>query len=94
MSGTSISPTWEDSTDSSFIADYKDDVLPIYARVKGVSKAQAEKIFGGAEFLSRKDQPADEIAFVAPEMKERDLDKKLEELGGEILGKIRVLVLD
>lgn len=94
MSGTSISQTWEDSADSSFIADYKDDVLPIYVRIKGVSKAQAEKIFGGAEFLSRKDQPADEIAFIAPAMKERDFDKKLAELGGEVLGTIRVLELD
>ncbi len=94
MSGTSISQTWEDSSDSSFIADHKDDVVPMYVRVRGVPAAQAEKVFAGAEFLSRKDQPSDEIAFIAPAMKERDIDAKLELLGGEILGLIRVLEMD
>lgn len=94
MSGTSISQTWEDSSDNGFIADYKDDIVPIYVRVNGISEAQAEKVFPGAEFLSRKDQPSDETAFVAPAMKERDFDKKLAELGGNVLGTIRVLELD
>ena len=94
MSGTSVSQTWEDSSDSGFIADCKDDIVPVYVRAKGVSKEKASAVFAGAEFLSRKNQPQDEIAFISPAMKEREFDTKLSELGGEILGKIRVLELD
>lgn len=92
--GTSVSQTWEDSADGSFIADYKDDIVSVYVRAKGISEAQASAVFAGAEFLSRENQPQDEIAFVSPAMPEKEFDKKLAELGGEILGKIRVLELD
>lgn len=91
MNGTSISQVWEDSDNNSFIADYKDDVLPFYVRAKGVSADKAREIFGDVEMLSRKDQPADENAFITLPIKERDFDKKLADLGGEILGAIRVL---
>ena len=93
-SGTSVSQTWEDSTDNSFIADYKDDIVSVYVRVGGISPEQVSNVFAGAEFLERRKQPQGEIAFISPAMKEREFDKKLEELGGEILGKIRVLELD
>lgn len=91
MNGTSISQVWEDSDNNSFIADYKDDVLPFYVRAKGVSADKAREIFGDVEMLSRKDQPADENAFITLPIKERDFDKKLADIGGEILGAIRVL---
>ena len=97
MNSTSVSQTWEDSGDNSFVADYKDDIVPVYVRVRGISGEQASAVFAGAEFLSRKNQPKDEIAFVSPAIKEREFDEKLAELGkmgGEILGKIRVLELD
>ena len=93
-SGTSVSQTWEDSSDNSFVADYKDDVVSVYVRVSGISAEQASAVFAGAEFLSRKDQPGDEIAFISPAMQEREFDRKLAELGGNILGTIRVLELD
>lgn len=91
MNGTSISQVWEDSADNGFIADYKDDILPFYVRAKGVSADKAREVFGDVEMLSRKDQPADENAFITLPIKERDFDKKLADLGGEILGAIRVL---
>jgi len=91
MNGTSISQVWEDSEDSGFIADYKDDILPFYVRAKGVSADKAREVFGDVEMLSRKDQPADEIAFITSPIQEREFDKKLNDLGGEILGTIRVL---
>ena len=94
MTAPSISQTWEDSTDDSFIADYKDDVVSVYVRANGVSADKVSAVFGKVEFLSRENQPEGEAAFVAPAMAERAFDKKLAELGGEILGKIRVLELD
>ena len=94
MKGTSISQVWEDSKDNSFIADYKEDVLPFYVRVQGVSKDKAKEVFGEVEFLTRENCPADEIAFITPEIKEKDFDEKFTALGGKVLGKIRVLNLE
>lgn len=94
MKGTSISQVWEDSKDNSFIADYKEDVLPFYVRVQGVSKDKVKEVFGKVEFLTRENCPADEIAFITPEIKEKDFDEKLTQLGGKVLGKIRVLNLE
>lgn len=94
MNGTSISQVWEDSSDNSFIADYKEDVLPFYVRVQGVSKDKAKEIFGDVEFLSRENCPADETAFITSEIKEKDFDEKLAKLGGKVLGTIRVLNLE
>ena len=94
MKGTSISQVWEDSKDNSFIADYKEDVLPFYVRVQGVSKDKAKEVFGEVEFLTRENCPADEIAFITPEIKEKDFDEKLTQLGGKVIGKIRVLNLE
>lgn len=94
MKGTSISQTWEDSKDNSFIADYKDDVVSFYVRTSGVSNETVSKVFGTVEYLSREGQPAAESAFITPAMKERDFDTKLKELGGEILGTVRVLDME
>lgn len=94
MNGTSVSQTWEDSADNSFIADYKDDVVSVYVRTKGVSQAKVSEAFGTVEYISRENQPADELAFITPELKEKDFDAKLEALGGGILGKIRVLDME
>ena len=91
MNGTSISQTWEDSADSSFIADYKDDTVSVYVRVRGIAPEKISATFGTVEYLSREGQPSDELAFISPAMKERDFDAKLLEIGGEVLGKIRVL---
>lgn len=94
MKGTSVSQVWEDSADNSFIADYKEDVLQFYVRAQGVSADKAKDIFGDVEFIARAGQPADEIAFITPEIKEKDFDEKLTKLGGKVLGTIRVLNLE
>lgn len=94
MNGTSISQKWEDSTDNSFIADYKDDVVAFYVRTEGVSKEKVAEVFGEVEYLSRENQPAGELAFIAPEMKEKDFDVKAAALGGKLLGTVRVLDLE
>ncbi len=91
MKGTDLSQSWEDSPDNSFIADYKDDTVSFYVRTEGVPGEKISAVFGDAEFLTRKNQPEAELAFISPEMKERDFDEKLASLGGKILGAVRVL---
>lgn len=88
---TVLSQMWEDSADNSFIADYKDDTVAMYVRVKGAGKADITKLFGDVEFITRDAQPADELAFITPAQKEKETDEKLVSLGDKVLGKIRVL---
>lgn len=88
---TVLSQMWEDSADNSFIADYKDDTVAMYVRVKGAGKADITKLFGDVEFITRDAQPADELAFITPAQKEKETDEKLAFLGDKVLGKIRVL---
>ncbi len=94
MNGTSVSQTWEDSSDGSFIADYKDDTVSMYVRLNGASVEKIASVFGEVEYLTLGIHYDGILAFITPPMKERDFDKKLESLGGEVLGKIRVLELD
>ncbi len=94
MNGTSISQTWEDSTDDSFIADYKDDTVSMYVRTSEVTAEKVNEIFGEVEYLTLGTHYEGLLAFITPAMKERDFDSKLETLGGKVLGKIRVLELD
>ena len=88
---TILSQMWEDSADNSFIADYKDDTVAMYVRVKGADKADITKLFGDVEFITRDAQPADELAFITPAQKEKETDEKLASLGDKVLGRIRVL---
>lgn len=88
--GTCDSLTWEDTSDVSHIADYKDDITSIYVRVSGGTKANAVEVFGDVQFLSRENRPSNEIAFIVSAMKEREFDEKLKLLKGNIIGKIRV----
>ncbi|MCI7350240.1 MAG: homoserine dehydrogenase [Ruminococcus sp.] len=93
LSGTSVSQTWEDSENADFIEDYKNDTVAMYVRTSGADKAQIEKLFGNVEYLVKDNAPEGEIAFITPELVEKDIDEKLSALNGEILGKIRVLNL-
>lgn len=93
LSGTSVSQTWEDSDNADFIEDYKNDTVAMYVRTSGADKAQIEKLFGNVEYLVKDNAPEGEIAFITPELVEKDIDEKLSALNGEILGKIRVLNL-
>lgn len=90
---TILSQMWEDSADNSFIADYTDDMVQMYVRLQDVSKDEAKSLFGDAEYLSRDDQPENELAFITPLAKEKDITAKLDALGDKVLGKIRVLDL-
>ncbi len=85
-----VSLTWEDTADSSHIADYKDDITSFYVRTSKVSKQQIINTFGDVEFLSRNDMPADENAFITKPITERKFDVKLERFSRKILSSIRV----
>lgn len=92
-SHTSLSLTWEDSNADS-VADISTYENAFYYRLRGsISPKKAEELWEPLTFLSRKGQPADEIAFLTgcmPQARAAAIEQKL---GGqtEILGKIRLL---
>ena len=90
MKASSKSLYWEDS-DQDFIEDTNNIVLESYIRVKGVSKDEAEALFGKVSYLTRKGAADDELAFIAPAMSEKDRNEALSKLGDKVLGHIRVL---
>lgn len=80
---------WEDKKED-YLADYLECETALYVRATGADKAEIEKAFGEVTFLTRKNQSADEIAFVTPTGKEKDLRGTLESLNINILGIIRI----
>ena len=69
----------------------------MYLRCRSFSETlmqEAGHLFGELKLLRRNSQPANEFAFITPVLTEYDIDaaiKKLEGMGVEFLGKIRVL---
>ena len=80
---------WDDKKDN-YLADYLDCETALYVRTTGADKAAIEKAFGSVQYLERENQGADEIAFVTPTAKEKDLRATLEGLRLNILGLIRI----
>ena len=79
--GTDMSGYWEDSADSSFIADYKEQIVRKYIRTAGASRDDITAIFGKVEFLSRANAPADELAFITSPAADGEIDKLSDSLG-------------
>ena len=90
MNSSSKSLYWEDS-DQDFIEDTDKIVLENYIRVNGVSKDEAEALFGKVSYLTRKDAPEGELAFITPAISEKDCNEAVAKLGDKLLGRIRVL---
>ena len=80
---------WDDKKED-YLADYLDCETALYVRVAGADKANVEKAFGSVQYLERENQAADEIAFVTPVGKEKDLRDTLASLDMNILGIIRI----
>lgn len=80
---------WDDKKED-YLADYLECETALYVRASGADKAEIEKAFGEVTFLSRENQAADEIAFVTPVKKEKDLRDTLASLDINILGTIRI----
>lgn len=88
---TILSQTWEDSSDNSFIADYKEDTVRLYLRLKDTDADEVKKAFPNAEFITREGQPAGEIAIITDSEKESAVDEKLYDFKGRVCGRIRLL---
>lgn len=80
---------WDDKKED-YLADYLDCETALYVRAKAADKAAVEKAFGSVQYLERENQAADEIAFVTPAGKEKDLRDTLASLDMNILGIIRI----
>ncbi len=94
---TSKSLTWEDSTEN-LVVDHRGIPHPFYLRILALEPERtAERLRGEMPelvFLSRREQPEDELALVTPSLTEYQLEAVLAGiLDGEdrVLGKIRVL---
>lgn len=90
MNSSSKSLYWDDS-DQDFIEDTDKIVLENYIRVNGVSKDEAEALFGKVSYLTRKGAPDGELAFITPAISEKDCNEAVAKLGDKLLGRIRVL---
>ena len=80
---------WDDKKED-YLEDYMNCETALYVRATGADKTAIEKAFGEVTFLSRENQGADEIAFVTPVKKEKDLRDTLASLDINILGIIRI----
>lgn len=95
-SDTSRSLTWADS-EQSFILPFEQFTCANYIRLSAknvdVTKAVVKAVFGDVEYLSSKNQPADELAFITSVISEKDALNACEKVsdGAEMLGRIRVL---
>ena len=79
---------WDDKKED-YLADYLECETALYVRAQGTDKETIEKAFGEIAFLTRENQAADEIAFVTPAGKEKDLRATIESLNINVLGIIR-----
>ena len=79
---------WDDAKEN-YLADYLDCETALYVRAQGADKTAIENTFGSVQYLERENQPSDEIAFITPAAKEKDLREKLSSLSMNILGVIR-----
>ncbi|MCH5324923.1 MAG: homoserine dehydrogenase [Eubacterium sp.] len=82
---------WEDSENQDFVEKKENIVCGHYIRLSGVTKAQAEQVFGSVKYLVRANAPEGEIAFTTEPISEKECADKLEQLGGELMGNIRIL---
>ncbi len=76
---------WEDGSPD-YVEDYRENKDAMYVRLNTDDEAAAWKYicsqFGKVERLSRRGAEDDEIAFVTPMMKEKEITERLEKLSG------------
>ena len=95
-SDTSRSLTWVDS-DQSFIRPFDEFICSNYVRLSAknteVTMAVIKAVFGNVEYLTSKNQPKNELAFITDIMSEKEALDRCEKVsdGAEILQRIRVL---
>lgn len=94
---TSISLSWTDNGEKT-VVDYKQSSVQMYFRIKAqdMQKATAfiQSHLGAVQYLSRDNQPANELAFITKviqEKKAREIIAQFADIQIEMLNKIRVL---
>lgn len=80
---------WADEK-KDFVASYLENETAFYVRASDADKAEVEKVFGEVQYLSRENQPENEIAFVTDIMKESEFANKLSQLNINLIGVIRI----
>ena len=80
---------WADEK-KDFVASYLENETAFYVRASDADKAEIEKVFGEVQYLSRENQPENEIAFVTDIMKESEFTNKLSQLNINLIGVIRI----
>ena len=80
---------WADEK-KDFVASYLENETAFYVRGTDADKAEIEKAFTSVQYLTRENQPDNEIAFVTPVMKESDFTTKLSELKINLITVIRI----
>lgn len=73
-----------------FVASYLENETAFYVRASDADKAEIEKVFGEVQYLSRENQPENEMAFVTAVMKESEFTNKLSQLNINLIGVIRI----
>lgn len=73
-----------------FVASYLENETAFYVIASDADKAEIEKVFGEVQYLSRENQPENEIAFVTAVMKESEFTNKLSQLNINLIGVIRI----
>ena len=85
---------WDEGKDD-LLADYLDEEVALYVRATAESmenaQAEIENHLGKVTYLSRNEQAFDEIAFVTPVMKERELRKIIVKLPVSVISTIRTV---
>lgn len=95
--GTSKSLTWAECEEN-IVEDYRLTSSEFYVRVKGSDSVTAQRavshLFGAVTFLSRKEKPAGELAFLSGRINEGEMENKLSALEHQnidVLNRIRVV---
>lgn len=88
--GTSVSQTWEDCDNSTYVADYMNEKVQMYLRIKDTASDTVKKIFPNCEILA---STSSAVALVTSETTEKAIADAVSELkknGASIVGKIRI----
>ena len=85
---------WERGS-ADYVADYREEVLPVFLRLASSDRQavcnQIHAAFGPMDYITYPEAPNDEVAFISPRMKEKEIDAALEAMQGvTVRSRIRV----
>ena len=85
---------WERGA-ADYVVDYREEALPVFLRLASsdlqAARNQVHAAFGTTSYITTPKAPDDEVAFISPRMKEKDLDAALQAMQGvTVRSRIRV----